>query len=177
MKKIKIFLQISCLYGICLVWSQNRNMHCQEILTTSQPLTVILFLVLRAEGTRNLLEFHPYRWPLGCLHRVSVVKVGKDLCQLSDPTPCSSRAAKCKLSRAKSRQLFNISKDGDPTVSLVTLTLKNVSCLSVCAHFFLFLHQLGPNHPLYSLVICSGCEEGTLVTLLTAGERHALLHM
>lgn len=61
----------------------------------------------------------------------SVVNVWKDSCQ-SCSTLCSRRATKFRLFKAKSRQLFNISKDGESTMSLIIFTFKNISCFSLC---------------------------------------------
>ena len=74
-------------------------------------------------------------------------RVGRDLCGSSSPSPCQSRVTQSRLHRTASRQVLNISREGDSTTSLgslfkgsVTLRGKkfflmfrrNFLCLSLC---------------------------------------------
>jgi len=50
-----------------------------------------------------------------------MVGVGRDLCGSSSPTPCRSRVTYSSLYRTLSRQVLNISGEGDSTTSLGSL--------------------------------------------------------
>jgi len=52
-------------------------------------------------------------------HRM--VRVGSDLCGSPSPTPCRSRVTPSRLHRTVSRQVLNISREGDSTTSLGSL--------------------------------------------------------
>jgi len=93
-----------------------------------------------------------YIWPTartGFLQALShrMLGVRRDLCGSSSPTPCRSRVTYRRLHRALSRQVLNISREGDSTTSLgsqfqcsVTLRVKklflmfrrNFMCFSLC---------------------------------------------
>ena len=47
--------------------------------------------------------------------------VGRDLCGSPSPTPCPSRVTHSRLQRTLSRQVLNISREGDSTASLGSL--------------------------------------------------------
>ena len=62
-------------------------------------------------------------------HRM--VRVGRDLCGSSSPTPCRSRVTYSRLHRTASRQVLNISREVDPTtLSLLQSTqVKKSHCV------------------------------------------------
>ena len=48
-------------------------------------------------------------------------RVGRDLCGSPSPTPCRSRVTQSRPHRTTSRQVWNISREGDSTASLGSL--------------------------------------------------------
>jgi len=63
--------------------------------------------------------------------------VGRDLCGSPSPTPCQSRVAYSRLHRNLSRQVLNISREGDSTTSLGSLFQCSVT-LRVKKFFLVF---------------------------------------
>jgi len=57
----------------------------------------------------------------GCLNH-SMVGVGRDLCGSPSPTPCPSRVTHSSLQRTLSKWVLNISREGDSTASLASIT-------------------------------------------------------
>jgi len=98
--------------------------------------SVPLSLKLPQEG-ESILFFQNHR----------ILGVGRDLCGSSSPAPCQSRVSQSRLHRTSSRQVLNISREGDSTTSLgslfqgsVTLRVKfflmfrwNFLCFSLCS--------------------------------------------
>jgi len=60
----------------------------------------------------------PERDPLTESQNHSTLGVGRDLCGSPSPTPCRSRVTQSRLHRTVSRQVLNISREGDTTTSL-----------------------------------------------------------
>ena len=56
-----------------------------------------------------------------------MVRVGRDLCGSSRPTPCPSRVTQSRLHSTASRRGWNISREGDSTTSLGSLDQGSVT--------------------------------------------------
>jgi len=56
------------------------------------------------------------------LQNQRTVRVGRDFCGSPSPTPCRSRVTQTRLHRTFSRQVLNISREGDSTTSLGNTT-------------------------------------------------------
>jgi len=65
------------------------------------------------------------------------VRVGRDLCGSSGPTPCRSRGTYSRLHGTVSRWVLNISREGDSTTSLGNL-FQGFACLRVKKFFLMF---------------------------------------
>ena len=138
-KTPKIPVTFNVVLVVLLLWSYRR-MCSQHFL--------VLFLVYNEGIGFWVAEINTQN------HRMS--GGGRDLCGSSSPPPCRSRVAYSRLHRTLSRQVLNISREGDSTTSLGSLcqgstTLRgkkfflmfrrNFLCFSLCP---LTLIQLVP---------------------------------
>jgi len=129
---------ITCIKDRCLLGKENSSL--PPFLTHLLPHTIKILIssaktlggALQSSST-GLLQKHIQCRSSSSLQQLRLffpgvdpqnhrtVRIGRDLCGSSSPTPCRSRVTQSRLHRTLSRWVLNISREGDSTAPLGNL--------------------------------------------------------